>query len=257
MNTNDTMQNGAGTGVADVGADARPELAERVVVIEAMAAVGAQFGFVKSRRHPSVEPFVFGVKNKIEIFDLEKTAGKLAEAVDFVKTLASKNGMILFVGGKNEAVPAVTAVAESIGQPFVAGRFIGGTLTNFPEIRKRVEKMESLLDQKEKGELSKYTKKERLLIDREIAKLQVFFGGITPMKRTPQAVFVVDAKREVTAVREAQRIGIPVIALCGMDNDISKIDFPIPANDSSKASIEFFLKKMAEAYEAGKKEVVK
>ncbi len=245
MNTNDTMQNDAGAGVADVA------------VIEAMASVGAQFGFVKSRRHPSAEPFIFGVKNKIEIFDLEKTAGELSRAVDFVKTLGSKNGMILFVGGKNEASQAVASVAESIGQPFVSGRFIGGTLTNFPEIRKRVEKFESLLAQKEKGELVKYTKKERLLIDREIEKLRTFFSGITPMKRLPQAVFVVDAKKEVTAVREAHRIGVPVIAICGMDNNLADVDYPIPANDSSKASIEFFLKKMAEAFEAGKKEIIK
>ena len=225
--------------------------------IEAMAAVGAQFGFVKSRRHPSAEPFVFGVKNKIEIFDLEKTGEQLTKAVDFVKTLGSKNGMILFVGGKNEASQAVAMISESISQPFVSGRFIGGTLTNFPEIRKRVEKFENLLMQKEKGELSKYTKKERLLIDREIEKLRTFFSGITPMKRLPQAVFVVDAKKEITAVREAHKIGIPVIAICGMDNNLSEVEYPIPANDSSKASIEFFLKKIAEAFEAGKKEIVK
>jgi small subunit ribosomal protein S2 len=109
--------------------------------VEAMAAVGAQFGFVKSRRHPSVEPFIFGIKNKIEIFDLVKTGEELSKAVDFVKTLGSKNGMILFVGGKNEASSAIAMVSESIGQPFVSGRFIGGTLTNFPEIRKRVEKI--------------------------------------------------------------------------------------------------------------------
>ena len=240
--TNDTMKSGTGADIA---------------VVEAMAKVGAQFGFVKSRRHPSVENFIFGVKNKIEIFDLEKTASQLDKALDFVKTLASKGGMILFIGGKNEAISAVTSVAESIGQPFVAGRFIGGTLTNFPEIRKRVEKMEDLLSQKEKGELGKYTKKERLLIDREIEKLKTFFSGIAPMKRVPQAIFVVDAKREVTAVREAHRVGVPVVALCGMDNDIADIDFPIPANDSSRASIEFFLRKVAETYEAGKREVVK
>jgi small subunit ribosomal protein S2 len=225
--------------------------------VEAMAAVGAQFGFVKSRRHPSAEPFVFGVKNKIEIFDLVKTGEELSKAVDFVKTLGSKNGMILFVGGKNEASGAVAMVSESIGQPFVSGRFIGGTLTNFPEIRKRVEKFEDLLVQKEKGELSKYTKKERLLIDREIEKLRTFFSGITPMKRLPQAIFVVDAKKEITAVREAHKIGIPVIAICGMDNNLADVDYPIPGNDSSKASIEFFLKKIAEAFEAGKKEIVK
>ncbi len=240
MTTNDSVQNNV--------TDAQ---------IEEMASVGAQFGFVKSRRHPSAESFIFGIKNKIEIFDLEKTGEQLAKAVDFVKTLASKNGTILFVGGKNEAAPVVTKVAESIGQPFVSGRFIGGTLTNFPEIRKRVEKFEDLQNQKEKGELAKYTKKERLLIDREIEKLKKFFSGITSMKRPPQVVFIVDAKREITAAREARRLKIPIIAICGTDNNFDEVDYPIPANDSSKASIEFFLKKIAEAYEAGKKEAIK
>jgi small subunit ribosomal protein S2 len=220
-------------------------------LVEALFSVGAHFGFIKSRRHPSTKPFIFGVKNKIEIFDLEKTKESLEVALDFVKTLGSKNGAILFVGGKNEAKDAVSTIAGSINMPFVAGRFIGGTLTNFPEIRKRVEKMESLVSQKEKGELIKYTKKERLLIDREIDKLKEFFSGLTVMKHLPQALFVVDAKRESIAVKEAQKMSIPVIALCGSDNNLAEVDYPVPGNDSSKASIEFFLREIAGAFKAG------
>jgi small subunit ribosomal protein S2 len=220
-------------------------------MVDALFSVGAHFGFVKSRRHPTAKPFIFGVKNKIEIFDLEKTQAELAKALEFVQTLGSKNAQILFVGGKNEAREAVTAVAESISMPYVAGRFIGGSLTNFPEIRKRVEKMESLVSQKEKGELAKYTKKERLLIDREIDRLHEFFFGLTLMKRLPQALFVVDAKRESIAVAEAHKMNIPVIALCGADNNLNDVDFPIPGNDASKSSIEFFLRQAAEAYKRG------
>ena len=165
--------------------------------------------------------------------------------------MAEKNGVILFIGGKNESVGAVTTVASSINMPFVAGRFIGGTLTNFPEIKKRVEKLETLTSQKEKGELSKYTKKERLLIDREIEKLKTFFSGLSVMKRVPDAIFVVDAKRESIAVKEAHTMHIPVIALCGTDNNLNEVTYPIPANDSSKASIEFFLREIAKAYQAG------
>lgn len=219
-------------------------------VIDALVSVGAHFGFVKSRRHPSTKPFIFGVKNKIEIFDLEKTQESLATALDFVKTVAEKNGVILFIGGKNEAVQAVATVAPSINMPYVAGRFIGGTLTNYPEIKKRVEKLEILTSQKEKGELTKYTKKERLLIDREIEKLKTFFSGLSIMKRVPDAIFVVDAKRESIAVKEAHTIGIPVIALCGTDNNLNEVEYPIPANDSSKASIEFFLRQVADAYKS-------
>ena len=220
-------------------------------LVEALFSVGAHFGFIKSRRHPSVKPYIFGVKNKIEIFDLEKTKESLEVVLDFVKTLGSKNGVILFVGGKNEAKDAVTTIAGSINMPYVSGRFIGGTLTNFPEIRKRVEKLETLVSQKEKGELVKYTKKERLLIDREVDKLREFFFGLSVMKHLPQAIFVVDAKRESIAVKEAQKMGISVIGLCGSDNNLSEVDYSIPGNDSSKASIEFFLRQVADAYKAG------
>jgi small subunit ribosomal protein S2 len=219
--------------------------------VDALSSVGAHFGFVKSRRHPSTKPFIFGVKNKIEIYDLEKTKEKLDEALEFVKELSDKKGTILFIGGKNESIDAVTSVAGSINMPYVAGRFIGGTLTNFPEIRKRVEKFESLTTQKEKGELVKYTKKERLLIDREIDTLKRFFFGLSVMKHLPHALFVVDAKRESIAVKEAHMVGIPVIALCGTDNNLNDVEYPIPGNDASKASIEYFLRQIADAYKAG------
>ncbi|MBI4155880.1 MAG: 30S ribosomal protein S2 [Candidatus Zambryskibacteria bacterium] len=224
-------------------------------VVDALFDVGAHFGFVKSRRHPSSKPFIFGVKNKIEIFDLEKTSEALHKALEFVETLGSKNAMILFVSGKEEAKKAIVSTAESIGMPYVAGRFIGGTLTNFPQIRKRVEKMEMLVSQRDKGELAKYTKKERLLIDRDIAKLKEFFFGISVMKNLPQAVFVVDSKKESIAVREAKRIGIPVVSLSGTDNNLNEVEFPIPGNDASRKSIEFFLEQIAKAYKAGQMKI--
>lgn len=227
------------------------DMASNSSVVDALFTAGAHFGFIKSRRHPSTKPFIFGVKNKIEIFDLEKTSGSLATALEFVESLGTKNAKILFVSGKNEAKSAITSVAEGINMPYVAGRFIGGSLTNFPEIRKRVEKLETLTSQREKGELVKYTKKERLLIDREIDKLREFFFGLSVMKNLPHALFVVDSKKEFIAVKEAKMMGIPVIALCGTDNNLNEVEFPIPGNDASKASIEFFLQKIAESYKAG------
>ncbi len=220
-------------------------------LVEGLFSVGAHFGFVKSRRHPSTKPFIYGVKNKIEIFDLEKTSESLQKALVFIESLGTKSANILFVSGKSEAKSAVTMAAESINMPYVAGRFIGGTLTNFPEIKKRVEKLESLVSQKEKGELTKYTKKERLLIDREIDKLREFFFGLSVMKSLPHAVFIIDSKKESIAVKEAKTMGIPVVALCGTDCNLNEVEFPIPGNDSSRASIEFFLKKAVEAYKQG------
>ncbi len=168
-----------------------------------------------------------------------------------MENLGSKNATIVFVSGKNEAKEAIVSAATAISMPYVAGRFIGGTLTNFPEIKKRIEKLENLSSQKEKGELSKYTKKERLLIDREIDRLKMFFSGLSTMKSLPQALFVVDAKKESIAVKEAQKMGIPVIALCGTDNNLTEVEYAIPGNDASMKSIEFFLNKVAEAYKAG------
>lgn len=220
-------------------------------LVEGLFDAGAHFGFIKSRRHPSTKPFIYGIKNNIEIFDLEKTKDSLAVALEFVEDVASKNGKILFVSSKNEAKEAIANTAESINMPYVAGRFIGGTITNFSEIRKRVEKMESLVSQREKGELSKYTKKERLLIDREIAKLKEFFSGLSVMKSLPQAVFVVDAKKESIVVKEARKASIPIIALCGSDNNLNDVDYAVPANDASKSSIEYILGRVAESFKAG------
>ncbi|OHA87216.1 MAG: 30S ribosomal protein S2 [Candidatus Zambryskibacteria bacterium RIFCSPLOWO2_01_FULL_39_39] len=209
---------------------------------------GAHFGFSKSRRHPSATPLIFGSKNKVDIFDLEKTHVSLENALAFISKLAETKATILFVGGKNEAQGIIKEEAEKIGMPYLAGRWIGGTLTNFPEIRKRIDIMILLLSQKEKGELVKYTKKERILIDRKIEKLQKMFGGIKDMIALPKALFIIDPRFEETALREAKSLKIPVVALCGSDNNITDIDYPISANDSNIASIRFFVEKVAEAY---------
>lgn len=221
--------------------------------IDSMFTAGAHFAFSRSRRHPSVTPYIFGAKNKVEIFDLEKTSDLLDAAKEIMKTLGKESKTVLFVGGKSEARNAVKNGAMSINMPFVDGRWIGGTLTNFGQIRKRVEKMEKLTSEKEKGELAKYTKKERLLIDREIANLERFFSGIVSMKDLPKALFVVDSKKEKIAVKEAQDMGIPVISLSGSDCNLKEITHPIVGNDASQTSIQFFVSEMTKAYSEGKK----
>ncbi|MFA6445818.1 MAG: 30S ribosomal protein S2 [Candidatus Paceibacterota bacterium] len=221
--------------------------------IDAMFKAGAHYGFARSRRHPSTAPFVFGVKNRTEIIDLEKTAISLAKASSFVAELAQAGKQVLIVGSKNEARDAVTKVAGTIDMPFVAGRWLGGTITNFVEIKKRIAKFEGLLVEREKGELAKYTKKERLLIDRQIAKLDRFFSGLVPMRQLPGALIVIDSNKEHIAVAEAVRAGIPVVALSSTDCDIKKVQYPIVANDSSSASIAYFLNELAKAYKEGVK----
>lgn len=221
--------------------------------VDAMFTAGAHYGFIKSRRHPTVKKFIFGVKNRIEIFDLEKTEAQLETAIEFAKKVAASGKQIVFIGSKSEARVSVKEAAERIAQPFVASRWIGGTFTNFDVIRKRVEKLLDLTSQKEKGELNKYTKKERVMIDREIDRLTDLFGGITSMSSLPGAIFVIDSKKEHIAVAEAIEKKIPVIALAGADCDVSKLTYPIVANDSSVASVAFFADKISAAYAEGKK----
>jgi small subunit ribosomal protein S2 len=220
--------------------------------IDAMFSVGAHFGYIKSRRHPTTAPFIFGRKNNVEIFDLEKTEKQLDEVKAYIAGIAKTGGRILIVGGKKEAQAAVKEAAEKIDMPFVAGRWIGGTLTNFTEIRKRIDHYTKLLSQKEKGELVKYKKKERLLIDREIAKLEERFSGIVSMDKKPAALFIIDADKEHIAREEALQTGVPIISLANTDCDYSKIDYVIPGNDSSVDSIKFFLNEVVESYKSGK-----
>jgi len=221
-------------------------------IIDAMFQAGAHYGYQKSRRDASTSSFIFGVKNKVEIIDLEKTKDQLEKAQEFVSNLAKTGKQILFVGGKNESKNALKIGAMSIDMPYVAGRWIGGTITNFPEIKKRIAKFEDLQKQKEKGELAKYTKKERLLIDREIENLDEMFSGIVSMRELPKALFVIDPKKEFIAVAEAVKAGIPVVALANTDCNIKGLDFPIVANDASVSSIEFFVSEIVKAYKAGK-----
>lgn len=222
--------------------------------IDRMFAVGAHYGYSKSRRHPSVKSYIFGVKNWSEIIDLEKTNTLLSSAKEFVKKLGAENKKILFVGSKNEAKDAIEEGAVSIEMPYVTGRWIGGIITNFSEIKKRIVKMEDLSSKKEKGEFTKiYTKKEQLMISREIDDLKEKFFGIKSMTEIPDALFIIDTKAENIAVREARQKNIPIIGVLNSDSDLNEIDYPIVANDANRASIKFFVDEIAEAYKEGVK----
>lgn len=221
--------------------------------IDAMIEVGAHFGYAKARRHPSAKTFIAGSKNGYEIIDLEKTAEQVEKALAFVSSVAADRGQIMFVSTKRELASIIKDAALKVDQPYVTGRWIGGTLTNFEEIQKRVKRLESLNEQKTKGLLAKYTKKERLLIDREIENLEERFGGITGMKFKPKAVFVVDSKHDDIAVQEALNENIPVVAISNSDCDVSDIAYPIIANDSSVKSVKYFIDQIVEAYKSAKK----
>lgn len=224
-------------------------------VLDTMFEAGAHYGVPKARRHPSAKAFLFGQKQRIDLFDLEHTQKKLEEAKDFVRQLGRDRKLLLFVGGKPESYKVVQEVTSRINAPYCLGRWIGGTLTNFSEIKKRVAHMESLTTKRDAGTLTKYTKFERLQIDREITKLESMYAGLVALKeKMPHALFIVDPKREAIAVHEAVHNNIPVVALANSDCDLTKIDYPIPANDAAVRSIVFFVEEVAKAYEEGLQE---
>lgn len=225
---------------------------EHTLFITEMFSRGAHFGYSRSRRHPSVRPFIFGTKNGVEILDLEKTHIALNTAKEFVKTFAKGGKQILFVGTKNEAKKAIVEAASALDMPFVADRWVGGMLTNFSEIKKRIALLESLLLKREKGELAMYTKKERLLIDKDIERLERNFSGIVPMRELPSALFIVDPKKESIALKEAQYLGIPIVALANSDCNLREVDFAIPGNDAAVSSIAFFVAQIVGAFKEGR-----
>lgn len=218
-------------------------------VIDTLFKIGAHFGYAPSRRHPSVAPYLFGTKGGTELFDLEQTAGALSAVLENVKSLAASRKTILFVGGKAEARESLKRAAERLNQPFVASRWIGGTLTNFSEIKKRVTLLTDRSAEREKGELAKYTKHERLLIDRQLADLETMFGGLKGMHKLPDAIFVVDPKQESGVMAEAKQLNIPVMALLNSDCSVEGIQYPIPANDANIKVIAYVLDEVAKAYE--------
>lgn len=224
--------------------------------IKTLFEAGAHFGFPRARRHPSATPYIFSTKDRTDIFDLEETTKRLESAKTFAGSIAQKGAQLLVVGGKHEATAIVKEYAERHGLPYVAGRWIGGTFTNFKNIRKRIDRLEKLTNERESGELAKYTKRERLLIDREIEELLGRFGGLISMKELPGALFVVDSRHEDTAVKEANQMGIPVLALSSSDCDFSLVQHPIPGNDASVRNIRLVVSGVVEAYVAGKRTAV-
>lgn len=209
---------------------------------------GAHFGHTTSRWNPKMKPFIFTVRNNIHILDLEKTKKALLKAAKFVSDLTSKGGTILFVGTKRQSKDIVRAAAIACGMPYVNVRWLGGTFTNYRTIQKTIRKLEKLEGLKASGELeSHYTKKERLLIEREIEKLKKLFEGISSMRKLPEAIFVSDVKHDAIAVKEAQKSKIKIIGLVDTNSNPEGLDFPIPCNDDATKAIELVFGLMAEA----------
>lgn len=220
-------------------------------VVEQMFKAGAHYGYSKTRRHPSVSKYIYTTKNKGDIIDLEKTSELLDEAIKFVKNLGAEGKVVLFVGTKPEAKTAVKEAALSIGMPYVTERWIGGTISNFPEIKKRITELETYQKDSIGGELEKYTKKERVVMAKKMEKLSRYYSGLLGLAKIPDALFIVDAKSEHIAATEGKKSDVSVISLVNSDSDIRGIDYPIVANDGVTQSIKFFASAIAKAYKEG------
>lgn len=206
----------------------------------------AHVGYSKTRRHPSTVPFIFQSRQKKDIINLEETAKHVVSALTFIAKIKAEGGQILFVGTKPEAKGVVREQAELIDMPFVTERWLGGTLTNAKELRTRVDRLIDLETKRSKDELVYRTKKERLMIEREIERLERKFGGLRNLKRSPSALFVIDPRKEHIAMEEARQMNIPVVALASTDCNILGIPFPIVANDTNVSSVAFITRKIAD-----------
>jgi len=211
-----------------------------------MAKAGLQFGHKISKINPKMNFYVAGVKNTIHIIDLEKSAEEFKKTLKFIQKLVSEGKVILLVGTKIQIKELVKEAAEKCGLPYVNERWLGGTLTNFSVIKKRIEYFKNLDNRKKKGELEKYTKKERLNIDKQLKDFEVKFGGIKNLENLPDAVFVLDMKKDNLAIREAKRKKIPVIGIADTNVDPGLADYVIPANDDAISSVKYILDKATE-----------
>lgn len=214
---------------------------------------GAHFGHKTSRWNPKMKQYIFTVRNNIHIIDLEKTQKQLAKAVALAGDITKAGGTILFVGTKRQSRDIVKQQAEKCGMPFVNLRWLGGTFTNFRTIQKTVRKLEKLQQRKESSDFEmKYTKKERLLIEREIEKLTKLFEGIMNMKRIPQAVFISDIHHDNIALTEARKMKVPIIGIADTNTDPTSVTVAVPANDDATASVELITSAVADAIIANK-----
>ncbi len=214
---------------------------------------GAHFGHKTSRWNPKMKPYIFTVRNDIHILDLEKTRQGLLKAASFASDVVSKGGIILFVGTKRQARDIIQKAAEAAAMPYVTVRWLGGTFTNFKTIQRTIRKLEKLYELKASGDLeTRYTKKERLLIEREIQKLEKLFRGIKNMKRLPEAIFVADINYDEIAVKEAKKQNVKIIGVVDSNSNPEGIDYVIPANDDATQAIELVASVMADAIVEGK-----
>jgi small subunit ribosomal protein S2 len=221
------------------------------ITMKAMLDAGVHFGHQTQRWNPKMKPYVFTSRGGIHIIDLHKSVDRAKKAADFVKTIASQGGRMIFVGTKKQAVEPIQEAAKKCGQFYVTKRWLGGMMTNFATIKASIDRLRRIDGMREKGELEYFSKKERAKIEKEYTRLVDYLDGIRDMKDSPSAMFVVDLNKEHIAVAEARRLGIPVIGIADTNVDPELIEFPIPGNDDAIRSIKLFANLVADAFMEG------
>lgn len=221
------------------------------IQVKELLDAGVHFGHLTRKWNPNMAPYIFMEKNGIHIIDLHKTAVKLEEALTAIEKLSSSGRKILFVATKKQAKDIVAEYAKGVNMPYITERWPGGMLTNFVTIRKAVKKMNSIDRMKKDGTFETLSKKERLQVDRQRAKLEKDLGSISDMTRLPSALFVVDVVREHIAIAEAHKLNIPVFAMVDTNSDPRLVNFAIPANDDASKSIELIMTKVCETIKGG------
>ena len=221
------------------------------ITIQTLLDAGCHYGHQTRRWNPKMKSYIFGERNGIYILDLKQTMLGADKAYTFLKETASKGGTVLFVGTKKQAQEPIAAQAERCGMPYINQRWLGGMLTNFVTIRSRINRMEELEAMVEDGRMSLLPKKEQAVLTKELGKLQANLGGARTMLALPQAIFVVDSKREEIAIREANRLHIPVVSLLDTNSDPDVVDYGIPANDDAIRSVSLMCELAADAVLAG------
>jgi small subunit ribosomal protein S2 len=226
-----------------------------VVSMRELLEAGVHFGHQTRRWNPKMKRFIFSERGGIYIIDLQQTQELLGEAYEFARNLAERGGTILFVGTKKQAQDAVVEQAKRVGMPYVSNRWLGGLLTNWKTIADRISRLHELRNLKSEGQLELLPAKERITMLAELEKLESNIGGVADLKRQPDAIFIMDLKKEQLAVREARRLGLPIIALVDTNADPDEADLVIPGNDDAIRSCSLITRVIADGIEAGKQKV--
>ena len=227
-------------------------LEEGVITMKQLLEAGVHFGHQSSQWNPAMKEYIYGSRNGIHIIDLQKTLKSFLKAYDFIKKIVSDGGEILFVGTKKQAQEIIGEEALKCDMPFVNSRWLGGTLTNFNTIRSRVDYLIQLKKLKDDGEMDNLPKKEQITLNREMEKLEYLLNGILNMKKMPTAMFVVDTRKEEIAIKEAKKIGIPIVGIVDTNSNPSDADYVIPSNDDPIRAVNLCVEKIANACQEGR-----